>query len=122
MDSLTVAVDPLIYWPPPRSTYAAHTETGASCTRELLQTTGDDDHVNGRAVAIGNEEIAARLLPSVATAEQVTKLAINKIIFDAGVAGQADRNIWNIDSGVPHSYDDATLAAHRTDIYFAVNA
>jgi hypothetical protein len=64
----------------------------------------------------------ARLLPSVATAEQVTKLAINKIIFDAGVAGQADRNIWNIDSGVPHSYDDATLAAHRTDIYFAVNA
>jgi len=89
---------------------------------ELLQTTGDDDHVNGRAVAIGNEEIAARLLPSVATAEQVTKLAINKIIFDAGVAAQADRNIWNIDSGVPHSYDDATLAAHRTDIYFAVNA
>jgi hypothetical protein len=89
---------------------------------ELLQTTGDDDHVNGRAVAIGNEEIAARLLPSVTTAEQVTKLGISKIIFDAAVAGQVDRNIWNFDFGVPHPYDDATLGAHRTDIYFAVAA
>lgn len=87
---------------------------------EFPQATDDPDA--GRAVTIGNEDIAGRLLPLVANPEQVAKLDIGKIIFDASVAGQSDRNMWNYSSGTQHSYDLATLGAHRTDIYFSVAA
>lgn len=81
-----------------------------------------DDADAGRAVTIGNEAIANRLLPLVATAEQVPKLGIDKIIFDASVTDQANRNVWNYRAGAQYSYDEDTLGAHRTDIYFAVTA
>ncbi len=87
---------------------------------EFPQTAGDSGA--GRAVTIGNEEIAASLLPLVANAEQAAKLCIDRIIFDAAVAGQADRNAWNYNSGAQFSYDDATLGDHKMDIYFSVTA
>lgn len=89
---------------------------------ELLRTTGDSHHVAGRAVDIGNEEIATSLLPLVATDTKVSQLGIDEIIFDAAVAGESDRNKWNYDIGAKHSYDAATLDKHKNHIHFAVTA
>ncbi|MCB1539781.1 MAG: hypothetical protein KDJ16_15645 [Hyphomicrobiales bacterium] len=89
---------------------------------ELLRTTGDSQHVAGRAVDIGNEEIAASLLPLVATDTKVSQLGIDEIIFDAAVAGESDRNKWNYDIGAKHAYDAATLDQHKNHIHFAVTA
>jgi hypothetical protein len=79
-------------------------------------------HGSGRAVDIGNEEIAGSLLPQVATDAQVAALKIDELIFDATVAGQSPRNKWNYDRGVKHNYDSATLDDHRDHIHFAVKA
>lgn len=79
-------------------------------------------HGSGRAVDIGNEEIASVLLPSIATDANVTAHAIDEIIFDATVAGQADANFWNYDQGRKHAYNAATLTEHRDHIHFAVTA
>src|SRR5687767_1766574 len=54
-------------------------------------------HAAGRAFDVGNEEIAKDLLPSIATDAKVAEHKIDEIIFDAGVAGEADRNKWNYD-------------------------
>ncbi|WP_439923094.1 hypothetical protein [Nitrobacter sp. JJSN] len=89
---------------------------------ELLRPSGDSHHVAGRAVDIGNEEIANSLLPLVATDAKVTQLGIDEIIFDAAVAGDADRNKWNYDVGLKHSYDGAALDDHKTHIHFAAAA
>ncbi len=79
-------------------------------------------HGTGRAVDIGNEDIAGTLLPLVATDAKVAALAIDEIIFDAKVAGKTDRNFWNYDVGAKHAYDTATLDKHMDHIHFAVTA
>jgi hypothetical protein len=89
---------------------------------ELLRTSGSSHHVAGRAVDIGNEQIAKDLLPLVATDAKVAQLGIDEIIFDAGVAGESDRNKWNYDSGSKHTYDTATLNDHDDHIHFAAVA
>jgi hypothetical protein len=79
-------------------------------------------HGSGRAVDIGNEEIAGALLPQVATDAKVAALGIDELIFDATVAGELSRNKWNYDRGVKHNYNAATLDDHRDHIHFAVKA
>jgi hypothetical protein len=79
-------------------------------------------HGSGRAVDIGNEEIAGALLPQVATDAKVAALGIDELIFDATVAGESPRNKWNYDRGVKHNYNAATLDDHRDHIHFAVKA
>ena len=66
-------------------------------------------HGRGRAFDIGNEEIARTLMPRVATNAQVAALEIDEIIFDATIAGEANRNKWNYDLGVKHNYNSVTL-------------
>jgi hypothetical protein len=79
-------------------------------------------HGTGRAFDVGNQEIAAGLLPQVATDAKVDALKIDEIIFDAAVASQNDRNMWNYDNGQKHSFDAATLGQHKKHIHFAVKA
>ena len=79
-------------------------------------------HGSGRAVDIGNEAIAGDLLPLVATDSKVAELDIDEIIFDAAVAGEANRNKWNYDQGATHSYNSATLDDHKDHIHFAVKS
>lgn len=79
-------------------------------------------HGQGRAFDVGNEEIAAMLLPAIATDAKVLELRIDEIIFDATIAGQSDRNHWNYDVGLKHNYDSATLNQHKNHIHFAVKA
>ena len=86
----------------------------------LVRTSGH--HGSGRAVDIGNEEIAGALLPWVATDAQVAALGIDELIFDATVAGQSPRNKWNYDRGVKHDFSAATLDDHKDHIHFAVKA
>lgn len=84
---------------------------------------GDDGHHGqGRAVDIGNETIAGSLLPRVATDAKVAELKIDELIFDANVAGHADRNKWNYDRGVKHDYGSGTLNGHKNHIHFSVKA
>ena len=86
----------------------------------IIRTEGH--HSDGRAFDVGNEEIASTLLPSIATDNKVTQLKIDEIIFDAGVAGESDRNKWNYDLGAKHNYNSATLDQHKNHIHFAVKA
>lgn len=78
-------------------------------------------HAEGRAFDVGNEDIAKRLLATVATNDQVKAWMIDEIIFDAKKADASyDRNKWNYDRGAKHVYDAATLNAHGDHIHFAV--
>ncbi len=77
-------------------------------------------HGAGRAVDVGNEEIAGGLLPQVATPAEVAALNIDDIIFDAQVAGKTDRNHWNYNAGIKHNFDKPTLDAHEDHIHFSV--
>ena len=79
-------------------------------------------HGSGRAFDVGNEGIAAMLLPAIASDAKVHELEIDEIIFDATVAGQSDRNHWNYDVGQKHNYNSATLDQHKNHIHFAVKA
>jgi len=79
---------------------------------------GSGHHGAGRAVDIGNEEIAEDILPEIIAL--VGALSIDELIFDASVAGKADRNEWNYDKGKKHKYDTATLDQHIDHIHFAV--
>lgn len=80
-------------------------------------------HAAGRAVDIGNEEIAGTLLPLVGTQEFVNANAIDELIFDATlIPGEGDSNKYNFDGGVSHDYNDATIKKHRNHIHFAVRA
>jgi hypothetical protein len=88
----------------------------------VVRTGGGSHHVTGRAVDIGNEEIADTLLPLVATDVQVAALQIDELIFDATKAGETNPNKWNYDRGVKHNYGAATLNQHRNHIHFAVKA
>ena len=84
--------------------------------------TGASHHARGRAFDVANEEVAAELLPGIATDAQVRSLRIDEIIFDARVAGESDRNKWNYDRGRQHNYSSATLGDHNDHIHFAVRA
>jgi hypothetical protein len=84
----------------------------------IVRTSGH--HGLGRAVDIGNEEIAALLLPKVATDAEVARLMIDDLIFDATVAGQQNRNQWNFNAGIKHAFKDDLLDDHRDHIHFSV--
>jgi hypothetical protein len=88
----------------------------------LLRTGTASHHTTGRAVDIGNEEIAGDLLPRIATDAQVAALGIDEVIFDAALVGSGDRNKWNYDRGRKHKFDTVTLNAHGNHIHFAVKA
>jgi GH24 family phage-related lysozyme (muramidase) len=83
--------------------------------------TGDaGHHGTGRAIDIGNEMIAKKLLPHVANLDQVQALGIDEIIFDASKVGESDPQIWNFDRGIPHRFNASTMAQHGNHIHFAV--
>ncbi len=82
--------------------------------------TDQGHHSRGRAFDVGNEEVAAALLPGIATDEMIEEMNIDELIFDATVAGKANRNEWNYDRGVKHNYNATTLSQHRNHIHFAV--
>ena len=88
----------------------------------LIRAGTESHHGSGRAVDIGNEEIAPALLPGLATDAKVAALGIDELIFDAALAGHADRNKWNYDQGRKHSFNTATLNAHGNHIHFAVTS
>jgi hypothetical protein len=62
------------------------------------------------------------LLPGIATDEMVEELNIDELIFDASVAGKANRNEWNFDQGEKHNFNAVTLNQHKNHIHFAVKA
>lgn len=89
----------------------------------LVRPAAGSHHAVGRAVDIGNEEIAATLLPQVATPQKVAELEIDELIFDARLIDPAnDMNKFNFDQGVRHSFNDATIHDHGDHIHFAVKA
>lgn len=79
-------------------------------------------HGTGRAVDIGNEDIADHLLnvKQIATDSKVQDLEIDEIIFKASGNTLQQQNRWNYDLGVRHDYDATTLADHANHIHFAV--
>lgn len=80
----------------------------------------DSHHGRRRAVDIGNEEIAAKLLPKLAGTPNIALYDIDEIIFNAGGALPASINKWNYNNGKPHQYDAATLNAHKDHIHISV--
>lgn len=84
----------------------------------IIRTKGH--HAAGRAVDIGNEEIAGEILPAVTPL--VSSLSIDEIIFDAAISGKANRNEWNFDKGKKHAFDTATLDGHKNHIHFSILA
>jgi hypothetical protein len=76
-------------------------------------------HAVGRAVDIGNQEIAPMLLPKIATDDEVRNLGIDELIFNAGFPNPQR---FNYDQGVRHDFDQATLNQHGNHIHFAVTA
>jgi hypothetical protein len=89
----------------------------------LVRSGAGSFHTMGRAVDIGNEEIAAALLPQIATAQKVAALGIDELIFDARRIDPAnDPNKFNFDQGVKHNFDPATIGDHGNHIHFAVTA
>lgn len=87
----------------------------------LVRASHGSFHAAGRAVDIGNQEIAGALLPLIATAAKVRELEIDELIFDARVIDPAnDRNKFNFDRGVKHNFDLRTTDGHRDHIHFAV--
>lgn len=78
-------------------------------------------HSQGRAVDIGNEEIASDLLPLVAVPSEVQNHAIDEIIFDSTLLpGEINANRYNFNGGIPYNYDAATVARHRDHIHLSV--
>jgi hypothetical protein len=78
------------------------------------------DHGKRRAVDIGNEEIAAKLLPIIGAAPNVSLYDIDEIIFNAGGQLPSGPNRWNFKNGKPHHYDNATLNAHKDHIHVSI--
>jgi hypothetical protein len=89
----------------------------------LVRSGAGSHHTEGRAVDIGNEEIAGTLLPLIATAAKVAELGIDELIFDARRIDPAnDKNKFNFDQGLKHSFDASTIGDHGNHIHFAVKA
>lgn len=75
-------------------------------------------HGAGKAVDIGNEEVARDLLADIGLF--ISVLDIDEVIFDASVAGEMDRNEWNYDQGRKHDFATTTLDEHKDHVHFAV--
>jgi hypothetical protein len=89
----------------------------------LIRPAAGSHHAVGRAVDIGNEEIAGILLPLIATPQKVAELGIDELIFDARKISPAnDKNKFNFDQGLKHDFNDATIHDHGDHIHFAVKA
>jgi hypothetical protein len=89
----------------------------------LIRPAAGSHHAVGRAVDIGNEEIAGTLLPLVATPQKVAELGIDELIFDARKINPAnDKNKFNFDQGLKHDFNDGTIHDHGDHIHFAVKA
>ena len=87
----------------------------------LVRPAPGSHHAEGRAVDIGNEEIAAALLPQIATTQQVAALGIDELIFDARrINPSNDPNKFNFDRGVKHDFSIGTINDHGNHIHFAV--
>jgi hypothetical protein len=87
----------------------------------LVRSGGGSFHALGQAVDIGNEEIAAALLPQIATAQQVAALGIDELIFDARLINPGnDPNKFNFNDGAKFSFTAATINGHGNHIHFAV--
>ncbi len=95
---------------------------GLSSIRIAAIVRSSGHHGTGGAVDIGNETIAKDILPGIATDANVTAQGIDELIFDATVAGEKDRNLWNYDQGKKHNYGTETLDDHKDHIHFAVPA
>lgn len=79
-------------------------------------------HSTGRAIDIGNEEIANKLLPILSQRVNIDRLGVDELIFDAKIVGKRDRNFWNYDRGRKHDYNARTLDTHGDHIHIAVAA
>jgi hypothetical protein len=86
----------------------------------LVRTGTASHHTLGRAIDIGNEQIAGALLPVIGTDAKVAELQIDELIFDARLAGQSDANKWNYDEGRKHSFGPGTIAQHGNHIHISV--
>ena len=86
---------------------------------DILRAEGRSHHARGRAVDI-EFGVAKDLLSVVAHQNSVDWLQIDELIFDAAIAKQADRNVWNFDRGRPHKYGERDLNNHRDHIHFSV--
>jgi hypothetical protein len=83
----------------------------------VLRGTGTSHHAVGRAVDVGNEDIASLILPWLEIRAGVYRL--DEVIFDATLAGQADSNRFNLDGGKPHAYSATVLVQHRDHIHLS---
>jgi hypothetical protein len=89
----------------------------------LVRPGAGSHHAEGRAVDIGNEEIAATLLPLIATEQKVAELGIDELIFDARRIDPAnDKNKFNFDRVLKHDFGAGTISDHGDHIHFAVVA
>ncbi|WP_051448260.1 phage tail tip lysozyme [Bradyrhizobium sp. WSM1417] len=89
----------------------------------LVRSGGGSFHNIGRAVDIGNQEIAGALLPQIATQQMVTELRIDELIFDARIINpHNDPNKFNFNEGHPHPFSPGTISDHGNHIHFAVTA
>jgi hypothetical protein len=77
-------------------------------------------HKAGRAIDLGNENIAPSLLPKVAIQSVVDQFGIDEVIFDARKMGVDNPNRFNFNQGHPHAFDVGTINEHGDHIHFAV--
>ncbi len=81
-------------------------------------------HYAGRAFDLGNEEIAATVVPTIAT--NTDSWHIDELIFDASMLNgpdgrPLDENLWNYKRGAKFSYSAGVLRpAHRTHVHLSV--
>jgi len=80
-------------------------------------------HGAGRAVDIGNQEIARDFLPQFATPAKVAALGIDELIYNAGGLDAARPQKFNFNDGAPFPrFDDRTMADHLDHIHVSVKA
>jgi hypothetical protein len=81
-------------------------------------------HYNGRGLDIGNEDVAAQVLPTIVS--NVGAWHLDEIIFDASMLNDSNgsplaENLWNHKLGQRFSYSAGVLRpSHRTHIHLAV--
>ncbi|NEI31731.1 cell wall hydrolase [Rhizobium ruizarguesonis] len=87
----------------------------------IVRPGGGSFHETGQAVDIGNEDVAASLLPKVAIQSVVDQFGIDEIIFDSRKIGHKT-NRFNFNEGRPFAFSDNTINQHGNHIHFAVRA
>lgn len=89
----------------------------------LVRPAAGSFHASGRAVDIGNDEIAGALLPLLATEAKVRELEIDEIIFDARLINpDNDPNKFNFNDGRKGEFNPDTIRQHGDHIHIAVRA